>query len=220
MKTIEVNLMGDLKQKAAPSKLGSLPSAVTGSSDEPKDQRNNMILLGLSGSGILSLLLVGLILIGCWTIGAFMQGNINKTQTQIEEKTAELLKYKKMQESLAGEIKSLELKSKVKDFLKKEKFPMASVLEELRVKIPRDLFLTEIKKAKGGFLIKGKVSPQSKEPLRSISRFIININSMLPEASIVRKAFLASVQEKEGLYEFAIKAGYKGDQLEKKKAKD
>lgn len=208
MKTIEVNLIGDLKQKAAPGRKGALPSAVS-ASDTPQDQKNQMILLGTAGSGIGAVVIFGLIFIILFSISMFVTGDIARLQNEIDEKNIELAKYTKLHKGFLDEKKSLEVRMKVKNFMHKQKFPMGEVLEELRVKVPDDVTLIEVKKAKTGFLIKGEVARSIQEPLRSITYLIINLNTMLPESSVITNAFLASVTGKEFVYEFAIKANVK-----------
>ena len=216
MKTIEVNLIGDLKQKTPTGKIGSIAAPIAGKSDKPEDQRNNMILFGVAGSGILALGLIVLLLIISFVGGIFIDSQIADTNNKIEEQNALLAKYTKMQQRLLDQKKDLIVKQKIKKYLETKKFPMEFVLEELRAKIPNDIRLTEVKKAKAGIIVKGAVARESQEPLRSITRFIVNINTLFPEVSIIDNAFLASVNEKEGSYEFSIKAGYKGLESKKK----
>lgn len=209
MKTIEVNLIGDLKQKTTSKKLGSIPTSLT-ADEKPQDAKNNMILYGVSGSGILVGILLVIIFLVLFGFGIYLDVQVSNAENTITEKNAELAIYKKKQTSLSNEKKDLLVKDKIKKYFVEQKFPMGDVLEELRAKIPTDIYLTEVKKAKGGFLLKGNVSSTSNEPLKSITRFIININTMMPEASIIEDAFLASVSTNEGIYTFAIKANLKG----------
>lgn len=216
MKTIEVNLIGDLKQKTTSKKLGPLPAAVTDDA-KPGDNRNNLILYGLSGTGIIGTILFVVIFVILFGFGIFLDSQIGSVDEKISDKSAELSKFSKKQSDLLNQKKDLIVKAGLKLSFTAQKFPMGDVLEELRAKIPTDIYLTEVRKAKSGFLLKGNVSNNSKAPLKSITRFIINLNTMMPEDSIIKNAFLATVGFKERSYTFAIKADLKGFEDPKKK---
>lgn len=208
MKTIEVNLIGDLRQKTV-SKKASPAASVAQKAATPGEARNTLILFGVGGSATFLLIMCVLIGVVCLLISFGLDGTINKTDTTIEQKNAELSKLTKIKNTLLEERKDLVLKFNVKKLLTTKKFPLAEVLEELRAKIPGDIYLTNVKKAKAGLMIKGSVSPTSLSPLKSISYFVLNINTMQPEASLVTNAILANVSTKEGGYNFSIKADIK-----------
>lgn len=222
MKTIEVNLIGDLKQKAKPKKLAALQEKVVDSSDKPGEAKNTLILLGVGGSAILALVILIIVWLASIAFGFYYDSLIANTEQEIEKNNQELTRYTKLKKDLKQDILLLKYKEKLKVTMDRQKVSFGELLEEIRYKIPPECRLIEVKKAKSAMLIKGKVPENVSQPLRTITHFIINLNTTMPKDSLIKNAFLASVAYKaptkqemmigirHGSYEFVIKSGIKG----------
>jgi hypothetical protein len=215
VKTIEVNLIGDLKQKGVSKKMGALPDKISPAGAKPEDARNNLILVATAGSAGFAIIIIILILIGSFVWGLTINSNIDKVEDGIEMNRSRLAKYTKVRKQLIKEQKSYELKANIKNYIEKQSLPLGEILEEMRAKIPENVYLTSIVKSKKGVLLKGNIPALTENPMKHLSMFIVNINTMKPDVSIVNKASLSSVTNKTGTYEFTISASFDNSRLKK-----
>lgn len=207
MKTIEVNLIGDLRQTYSPRK-GALPQQISKETVTPEEAKQSYILIGVGGTAALAFVLVLLTFIGCFAFGMYMDNKTSSIDEDIIKTNSALSRATKEKTALTNERQDLIYKQATKKFITSLGINIPEVLQELRAKIPSEITLIDIKRAKGDILIKGQVSGMAAEPLKSISYFIVNINTMKPEESYVKNAFLASVVNQKGSLVFSIKAEY------------
>lgn len=206
MKTIEINLIGDLKQKAAPTKISALPQTLTEKTATPQEARNVLIVYGVGGVGLIVLVISILVWVVFLIWGFFLDSGIKDLEKKITRKTVEVAKQTKLKDNLIAYKKELFYKKKVQELIELDKFPLGQILEELRVKIPETLTLQKVVKSPKGTIIQGIVGTDSSKALDYISYFIVNLNTVKPESSLIKEAVLSTVNNKVGTVNFAIKA--------------
>lgn len=209
MKTVEINLIGNLKQRLLSAQV-AMPKAEEGSK-EAQQQKQKLIIWGLAGASVFSLLIVGVLVVALllWNF-LLVAPEIKKTETNIESATIELARVNKVQSTLINEKKDLLMKAKIKKYLELQKIPIPEVIEELKVKAPLELFLSEVKNTPKGLLVTGVVSKGSFDPLKQVSLYIVNINKLQPEVSLVRNAIMANAEiDNYGDFVFSIVADVK-----------
>lgn len=206
MKTIEVNLIGDLKQKNISTKELPLPKILSSGTEKPEEAKKNMILYITGGTAILGIVIVLLISLVCFLIMLGINYKIDQTSNEIDDKKIELAHATKFRAKLTKEKHSLELKKTVKDYLLTQTIPLGELMEELRAKVPKDIMLIGIKKEKDFVQIDGSVSPMVEEYMKPISLFILEINTKKPKISILKEANLKAVVNEKGMLTFAVLA--------------
>jgi Tfp pilus assembly protein PilN len=209
LKTIEINLIGDLRQKQTSRKMGPLPEKFVPAGVKPEEAQKNMYLWLAGGSAGLAILVLVLVIIGSFTFNIYTDSQIAKVEDEINQKQIELNRYKKIKKELEDQKLSLVIKKEIKGHFMNASIPLADILEELRAKVPDNIYLTEVTKSAKGVQIKGSVAKEDPEPLKSITLFVINLNSIKPEASIISDASLVSASQKNDIFNFTIVASSK-----------
>ena len=215
MKTININLIGDLRKTSKTN-----PIAKKGSSLDTKNQIVAYIL-------IIGVFLVFTACMGGWFLVKQMTSNLDKKLVKLNE-NLNTLKEQETQlslfrKNLKKEKEITELKIMIQSQLNNTFFPWSNVLQEIAAKIPKDIIVLKIEKqgkakqsGKTDSSLKLKISgiiPTNKkqEPLTAISLFIFNLNdnqnSLLSNAKISKLDF----NDKTKAYEFEIETSIRSN---------
>ena len=215
MKTISINLIGDLRKTSKTN-----PIAKKGSS---LDTRNQILAYIL----IIGVFIVFTASMGGWFLVRQMTSNLDKKLVQLNENLTTLraqeTQLSLFRKNLKKEKEITELKIMIQNQLNNTFFPWSAVLQEIAVKIPKDIIVLKIEKEgkaqksrKTDDSLKLKISgiiPTNKkqEPLTAISLFIFNLNdnqnSLLSNAKISKLDF----NDKTRAYEFEIETSIRSN---------
>ena len=215
MKTISINLIGDLRKTSKTN-----PIAKKGSS---LDTRNQILAYIL----IIGVFIVFTASMGGWFLVRQMTSNLDKKLVQLNENLTTLraqeTQLSLFRKNLKKEKEITELKIMIQNQLNNTFFPWSAVLQEIAVKIPKDIIVLKIEKqgkakqsGKTDSSLKLKISgiiPTNKkqEPLTAISLFIFNLNdnqnSLLSNAKISKLDF----NDKTRAYEFEIETSIRSN---------
>ncbi len=210
MKTININLIGDLSKNSSINRLSSRKNHT--------ENKKNVI--------IISVLAVGCVIFLAGSVGTLVLSNMfgKKLETELtslktEHKTLqeERIKLLSFRKSLKKEKKMAEQKLLAKNQINALSVPWGDVLKDIAYKIPKDITVININQ-KGGIKsnnnvmldISGIVSAQSilsstnTEPLTAIAFFILNINE--DKDSLLQNAKIRNIQydNQANFYEFNI----------------
>ena len=215
MKTISINLIGDLRKTSKTN-----PIAKKGSSIDTRNQIYAYIL-------IIGVLITFTASMGGWFLVRQMTSNLDKKLVQLNENLTTLraqeTQLSLFRKNLKKEKEITELKIMIQNQLNNTFFPWSAVLQEIAVKIPKDIIVLKIEKqgkakqsGKTDSSLKLKISgiiPTNKkqEPLTAISLFIFNLNdnqnSLLSNAKISKLDF----NDKTRAYEFEIETSIRSN---------
>jgi len=215
LKTISINLIGDLRKTSKTN-----PIAKKGSS---LDTRNQILAYIL----IIGVFIVFTASMGGWFLVRQMTSNLDKKLVQLNENLTTLraqeTQLSLFRKNLKKEKEITELKIMIQNQLNNTFFPWSAVLQEIAVKIPKDIIVLKIEKEgkaqksrKTDDSLKLKISgiiPTNKkqEPLTAISLFIFNLNdnqnSLLSNAKISKLDF----NDKTRAYEFEIETSIRSN---------
>jgi len=215
LKTISINLIGDLRKTSKTN-----PIAKKGSS---LDTRNQILAYIL----IIGVFIVFTASMGGWFLVRQMTSNLDKKLVQLNENLTTLraqeTQLSLFRKNLKKEKEITELKIMIQNQLNNTFFPWSAVLQEIAVKIPKDIIVLKIEKqgkakqsGKTDSSLKLKISgiiPTNKkqEPLTAISLFIFNLNdnqnSLLSNAKISKLDF----NDKTRAYEFEIETSIRSN---------
>lgn len=208
MKTININLIGDLKKTSKTNLKTKNVSSL--------DTRNQIIAYIL----IIGVFVIFTASIGGWFLVKQMTSSLDRKLVKLNE-NLNALKEQETQLSLFR--KNLKKEKEITEFkimlqrqLNNTFFPWSNVLQEIAIKIPKDIIVLKIEKEgktkpsrTSNDSLKLKISgimPTNKqqEPLMAISLFIFNLNddqnSLLSNAKISKLEF----NDKTRAYEFEI----------------
>jgi len=181
LKTININLIGDLRKTSKTN-----PNATKKRSS--LDTRNQIYAYIL----IIGVFIVFTASLGGWFLVKQMTSNLDKKLVKLNEKLSTLKEQEKQlslfRKNLKKEKEITELKIIIQSQLNNTFFPWSTVLQEIAVKIPKDIIVLKIEKEgkvkksrKTDDSLKLKISGiisanKQQEPLTAISLFIFNLN--------------------------------------------
>lgn len=218
MKTININLIGDLRKisKTNLKKVKKEPSL---------DTRNQLLSYIL----IIGVLIIFTASIGGWFLVKQMTSNLDKKLVKLNENLNTLREQETQlslfRKNLKNEKEITELKIVIQNQLNNTFFPWSGVLKEIAAKIPKEIIVLKIEKLGNTrpsrnsdnsikLNISGIISANKKqEPLMAISLFIFNLNenpnSLLTNAKISKLDF----NDKTKAYEFEIETSINNDSV-------
>ena len=206
LKTVNINLIGDFGKisRVTRKEVSKKPSSEAG------NQVFAMIL-------IIATLISFAASFGGWLLVKKLSSRINQNIIKVSESTKKLEKQEKelnnFRKNLKKEIETTELEISAQNRINSLFLPWSGILNEIAVKIPRDIVVLDIEKRGSredkefSLKISGTVPQNNRvRPLTAVSLFIFNLNSgqnsLLCDAKISKLDF----NEKTRAYEFEIDA--------------